>query len=156
LATEKGVVIRVSPTTAWVKTMRTSACETCEAKGTCHTLGGGKEMEVEAINTPKAQVGDKVIIGFETASLIKISFLVYVFPILGLIAGAAIGQELAPAWNLSAPAFSVILGFVFFSIAFLCIRQVGKKLAQKDTYQARIVRIRQHAPADEACYVRQA
>ena len=96
---EEGVVIKTDTATAWIKTIKTSACASCSAKSSCHTMGGGKEMEVEAINTAGARIGDRVVIGFETASLLKASFLLYVFPILGLILGAFIGQTAAPLLN---------------------------------------------------------
>ena len=57
MATEKGVVTKLESNAAWVTTTRTEACESCAAKGSCRTLGGGKEMEVEAINLAGARVG---------------------------------------------------------------------------------------------------
>ena len=47
--TEEGVVIRIDAKNAWIKTVKTGACESCSSRGACNTLGGGKEMEVEAM-----------------------------------------------------------------------------------------------------------
>jgi sigma-E factor negative regulatory protein RseC len=82
LATEQGVVLRTDSEAAWVKTVRSSACEDCTARGSCHTTGGGQDMEVKAINTAGASVGDRIVLSFETASLLKATFLIYVFPII--------------------------------------------------------------------------
>ncbi|QTA92407.1 SoxR reducing system RseC family protein [Desulfonema magnum] len=143
MATEEGIVIKVSNSgTAWVKTTKSSSCEACAARDSCHSMGGGKEMKVETINTAGAKVGDKVIIGFETASLLKAAFLVYVFPILSMIAGAVIGQEVAPNYNFSAPYASVTLGFMFFFLAFLLVRIMGIKMSKKEEYRAKIIRIK--------------
>ena len=65
MATEEGIVFKMGAPgagTAWVKTTRSSACETCSSKGACHGEGGGKEMEmeVEAFNTADARVGDRI------------------------------------------------------------------------------------------------
>ena len=142
MATEEGIVIKTDSQTAWVKTMRTAACEGCAAKEGCHPLGGGKEMEIEAINMVGAKVGDMVLIGFETSSLVIVSFLVYVFPILSMIAGAVMGQKIAPDYQLDGPTLPVILGLLFFLIAFFIIKLIGKKLSAKEDYRARIVRIK--------------
>ncbi|HSO20180.1 MAG TPA: SoxR reducing system RseC family protein, partial [Desulfosarcina sp.] len=47
--------------TAWVKTTRSSACESCSSRDACQAGGGGQEMEVEAINTADARVGDRIV-----------------------------------------------------------------------------------------------
>ena len=141
MTTEEGVVIRVAEQTAWIKTTRSSSCESCSARGSCNSLGGGKEMEVEAHNRVGAAVGDRVVIGFETASLMKASFLLYVFPILGLIVGAVGGQEWARAnqWNEST--VSVLTGFAALAIAFGIVRLVSRRLSTKQEYHAHLVRI---------------
>ncbi len=142
MATEKGTVTKLDSTATYVKTTKTSACESCAAKDSCHTLGGGKEMEVEVINTIGAKEGDEVVMSLETSSLIKASFLIYVFPILCMIAGAVIGQEIAPNYNLSAAVWSLVLGFLFFFLAFLIVRLMGNKLSEKEKYRPKIIRIR--------------
>ncbi|RLC07939.1 MAG: Fis family transcriptional regulator [Deltaproteobacteria bacterium] len=142
LATEKGTVTKLDSTATYVKTTKTSACESCAAKDSCHTLGGGKEMEVEVINTIGAKEGDEVVMSLETSSLIKASFLIYVFPILCMIAGAVIGQEIVPNYNLSAAVWSLVLGFLFFFLAFLIVRLMGNKLSEKEKYRPKIIRIR--------------
>ncbi|MDM8549363.1 SoxR reducing system RseC family protein [Desulfobacterales bacterium HSG2] len=144
MATETGIVTKLGSTTAWVKTTKTSACESCAAKDGCHTLGGGKEMEVEAINTAKAKVGDRVVIGFKDASLIKASFLIYIFPILSMIAGAVIGEKIAEVYGFTASALSVTGGFLFFLLAFLIVKSVGTKLSAKNEYRPKIIRIKRH------------
>lgn len=141
MATEKGIVTKLESTTAWVTTTRTSACETCAAKSACRTLGGGKEMEVEAINPVGAKMGDRVVIGFDTSALVKISFLIYIVPIISMIIGAIIGQKLALLYHYNGSALSAIVGFLFFFLAFLFIKLKGNKIAKKNEYRPRIIRI---------------
>jgi len=104
-------------------------------------MGSGREMEVQAVNTAGAQAGDRVIINFKTASLLKLSFLLYIFPILAMFAGALLGQTAAPFLNIDATALSVICAFLFFVLAFGLIRLGGNRLAQKDEYRPKVVRI---------------
>ena len=145
MATEEGIVIKVEAATAWVKTVKTGACESCAAKSSCHTLGGGKEMEVEAINTAAARIGDRVVIGFETASLLKASFLIYIFPILGLILGAVIGQTAAPFFSLNPSASSIVVGFLFVFLSLWFIKKKGNLLSKQNQYRPKVIRILTHA-----------
>ena len=46
-------------------------------------------MEVDAVNSVGAQVGDRIMLYFETGSLLKATFLLYIFPILCMLLGAA-------------------------------------------------------------------
>ncbi len=141
MATEQGVVLRTDSGSAWVKTVRSSACEGCTASGSCHSMGGERDMEVKAINTAGARVGDRIVLSFETASLLKATFLIYVFPIILLIVGAALGQVLAPLIELGPSALSVLLGFTFFFAALFIVKARANKMAQKNDYQPKITKI---------------
>lgn len=141
MATEHGIVIRTDHGTAWVKTVKSGACEGCSSRGACHSLGRSDEMEVKAINLAGAKVGDRIVLSFATASLLKATFLVYLFPILLLMIGALLGQITAPSLNFNPAWFSAILGFSFFFAAFLVIRAATNKMAQKNEYQPKIIRI---------------
>jgi len=141
LATEQGVVLRTESDAAWVKTVRSSACEGCTARGSCHTTGSGEDMEVKAINSVGAGVGDRIVLSFETASLLKATFLIYVFPIILMIAGAVFGQVLAPFIDFSPSGLSVLLGFAFFFSALFIIKTRANKMAKKNAYQPKITKI---------------
>ena len=147
MATEEGVVFKMGAPgagTAWVKTTSSSACESCSSKHACHAEGGGKEMEVEAINTADARVGDRIVLNIKTASLVKATFLLYVFPILAMIAGAALGQVVASMRGVDPSGLSALTGFLFFGLAFIVIRITGRRLANKSGYQPEIIKIRGH------------
>ncbi len=141
MATEQGVVFRTDSESAWVKTTRSSACEGCTARGSCQTMGGGQEMEVKALNPAGARVGDRIVLSFETSSLLKATFLIYVLPIIFLIAGAAFGQMLAALIGFRTPALSVLLGFTFFFTALFIIKARANKMAKKNAYQPKITKI---------------
>jgi sigma-E factor negative regulatory protein RseC len=98
-------------------------------------------MEVKAINSVGASAGDRIVLSFETASLLKATFLIYVFPVILLIAGAAFGQALAPFIGFSPSALSVLVGFAFFFIALFIIKTRANGMAKKDAYQAKITKI---------------
>jgi sigma-E factor negative regulatory protein RseC len=149
MATEEGLVIKMGAPgsgTAWVKTTRSSACESCSSRHACQTDGSGKEMEVEARNTVDARVGDRIVLSIETASLLKATFLLYVFPILAMIAGAWIGQSMAVSRDMDPSGLSALCGFLFFGLAFIIIRLTGRRLSTNANYQPEIIKVRGHGP----------
>ncbi len=145
MATEEGIVTKVYSSTAWVKCTKSAACESCSAKGFCDTVGGGggsdDDVEVEAINAVGAKVDDRVTISFETSSLLKVSFLVYMVPVLFLILGVVIGDKIAAILNYDQSIFSMLTGFLFLFAAFFFVKTKGKELSKKDEYQPKIIRI---------------
>jgi sigma-E factor negative regulatory protein RseC len=78
---------------------------------------------------------------FQTSSLLKVTFMLYVFPILLLILGAVIGQQLGSVIHFSASASSAIVGFLFFFAAVWGVKSRANKMAKKNQYQPKIVKI---------------
>ena len=147
MATEKGIVIKIDASKAWVKTSRSSACESCASRKSCHSLSGStEEMEVEAINEAGAKVGDRIVLSMQTSSFLKATFLLYIFPILLLLVGAAAGHYSAAFFGIDQSAFSAIIGFLLFFLAFGFVKAKGNKLAQKPDYRPKIIRILGHTP----------
>jgi sigma-E factor negative regulatory protein RseC len=64
-----------------------------------------------------------------------------VFPILLLIIGAVVGQEMAPKFDFNPSGFSAIMGFTFFFAALLIIKTTANKLARKNEYRPKITKI---------------
>jgi sigma-E factor negative regulatory protein RseC len=104
-------------------------------------LGGGKEMEVEAINDAGAKVGQNVVISFDTTPLLKATFLLYVVPILFLMIGAVIGDQMAPHFNFNVSTFSLITGLLFFGLAIMFVKSKGNKMAKKDKYRPKVIKV---------------
>jgi sigma-E factor negative regulatory protein RseC len=142
MATEEGIVTKIpAPGKVLVSTVRSGACSSCTARGMCHTVGGGGEAEVVANNAANARVGDRVVISFQTGSLLKAMFLLYLFPILCLLAGAVIGNNYADTLHFDSSVFSAIIGFLFFGVAVVFVINKGNQMATKDEYQPKIIRI---------------
>lgn len=141
MATEEGVVIEINAGNALVTTTKTSACKGCAAKSSCNAMGGGKEMKVEAINLVGAQIGQNVVISFETTPLLKATFMLYMFPIIVLLIGAFTGQKLGFILNFNPSLCSAFTGFFFFGVSILFVRLQGNKMAKKAEYHPKIIRI---------------
>lgn len=140
MATEEGVVIKTDAGAAWVKTSKTGACKECSARGSCHS-SGGEEMQVEVLNEVGAKVGDRIVLSFETGSLLKATFLLYVFPILLLILGAVIGQETASYLDFNPSGFAAVTGFSFFFAALMIVKIKANQLAKRNEYRPKIIKI---------------
>ena len=139
MATEQGIVIRLGTDTAWVRTTKSSACEGCASRGSC--TAAGDDMEVEALNFAGAKIGDRIVIRFDTGPLLKATFLLYVFPILCMLAGATAGLYLAEALSMDASACSALFGFLLFFGAVAFIRFKGNQMGRSDAYKPKITRI---------------
>jgi sigma-E factor negative regulatory protein RseC len=141
VATEQGVVVRIDAAGAWVKTVRSEACDSCASKGACHTMGGGKEMEVAVLNPIGARVGDRVVIKLGTSPFLKATFLVYMFPVLLLVVGAAAGEWISRSAGLGSPLPSALLGFGSLAAGLLFMRIIARRLAEKAEFRPRITRV---------------
>jgi sigma-E factor negative regulatory protein RseC len=104
-------------------------------------VGSGEEVEVETLNPVGAGIGDRVVLTFETGSFLKANFLLYVLPILMMIAGALIGQRLAPATGIDESAAAVGGGFLLFFLTMVFVRRRANRLARNDAYRPKITRI---------------
>lgn len=141
MATEQGVVVRIDAAGAWVKTVRSEACDSCASKGACHTMGGGKEMEVAVLNPIGARAGDRVVIKLGTSPFLKATFLVYMFPVLLLVVGAAAGEWISRSAGLGSPLPSALLGFGSLAAGLVFMRIIARRLAEKAEYRPRITRV---------------
>ncbi len=90
---EKGTVQKIEDGWAWVETRRTGSCENCGQKSHCLMSGEGNDrMLVKAENVAQARAGDEVELYLNTKTKLKGLFMVYIFPVLGLLIGAIMGN----------------------------------------------------------------
>ncbi|WP_457552323.1 SoxR reducing system RseC family protein [Desulfobacula sp.] len=139
---EDGIVTNANTSLAWVKTIRSTACEHCASKDSCGTPGDLQEMTITVKNTLNVEKGDHVIIGLETRPILFVTFLLYVFPIILLITGAVIGNYIAPSFQMDPSLISILLGSLFFGLSFFIIRKKNNTLAKKEEYKPFLVKKR--------------
>jgi sigma-E factor negative regulatory protein RseC len=147
MAIEPGIVTRIGKTssrTVWVKTVPCGGCESCASRDSCGTNAGSQEREVEVDNPIGATVGDRIQISISTGSLLKATFLLYLFPILCMLIGGIAGQDIGLRldWNTSSSA--AIAAFFCLAAAMLVVRVSGNRMAKKAKYRPRIIRILGH------------
>ncbi|HCY84501.1 MAG TPA: Fis family transcriptional regulator [Desulfobacteraceae bacterium] len=153
MITENGIVTQSNDKTAWVKTTRSAACESCSSKDSCGTSHhGSQDMIVTVKNTLCVQAGDNVVIGIETKPMLYLSFLLYVFPVLLLLVGALVGDTLAPLIDMNKSLAAMLLGFFSFAAAFLVVRKKQATLSGNDAYKPFLVRKKSRS-AIEGCAI---
>lgn len=120
---QEGIVIELNDNIAKVKVARHSHCENC---GACP---GSNAMIVKAINDIGAREGQKVIFQIKEDGMVKAAFIVYIFPLLLVIAGLMMGSLTAEVINASAVNFQVaggIVGFMFSIVVIIYYEKVYK------------------------------
>lgn len=144
MAIEQGIVIRIGASgsaTAWVKTVRSSACASCASKDHCNPGHGAQEQEVEAINLAGARAGDRVQLAIHTGALLKAMFMLYIFPILCMLAGGVIGDWMAPTFNADPSSVAMIAAIGCFGAALVVVRIRGRRMGGSEEYRPKIIRI---------------
>jgi sigma-E factor negative regulatory protein RseC len=140
----EGTIISTSPDETWVETSRASACGSCSSKAGCGTttlnqMLGSKTSAFKVLNPIGARAGERVVIGVEETALLKSSALVYLLPLVLLLAGAMLGGWLAPA-NTLADAYAaagMLLGLVS---GFFLLKQVSAGAKGNRAFQPVILR----------------
>ncbi len=94
---EEGKVVKVEGEIAIIHAERGSSCGGCSAKSACHAMSGdnSKMMEMKAINDLGAKEGDRVKVAIDSIVFLKSSFLIYVVPLVVMIAGGIAGDSYA-------------------------------------------------------------
>jgi sigma-E factor negative regulatory protein RseC len=121
---------------------KSSFCENCASTRNCQVGTDNRSMLVEAHNQLGAAVGDRVKVATSSKTFLQSSFILYIVPLLFLIAGAVSGQvvgtmlEQGPDPNL----LSAILGVAFLAGSFVLIR-VGSRAIPKEITMPRVIEI---------------
>jgi sigma-E factor negative regulatory protein RseC len=140
MAREEGIVLRCDGQMAWVRTQRAGACRHCASRQDCGTVDGSS-IEVEAVNLVSAAAGDRVELSCRSGPLLQVMFLLYLFPVLCLLAGAATGQAVSGALGLDPSVSAAVLGVAALGAALLVTRRVGQRWAGNTTYRVQVTKI---------------
>ena len=143
---EKGIIDHTEGNRAFVIIKRSSACATCSSRGMCRSHGD-REMFIEVTNHLQAKTGDHVEIKMPTGSFLKLSLLVYILPIVALIAGAYFGAELSGYFRFNPTPLSLAGGAIAMIITFAVLRMIDRSAQNTEKYRPRMTRILLNAKA---------
>ena len=136
---EQGVIEKIMNQKAVVRVNQTSACESCKSRGSCDI--SGRNMIVEINNDIHAKVGDYVELSVPEGTVIKLSLIVYLFPVIALMIGAFLGASIGASIHINNSLTAVIGGGLGMIIVFLVLKMYEKTERFKGRYRTRMTRI---------------
>jgi len=145
---ETARVVAIDGEQAWVVTQRRSACESCSANKGCGAgimarglMPGRATMQIKAANLAGAVVGEDVVLGVDDRILLRSALLMYLLPLLALMTGAFLGEQLNAVFLLVRNEYLSVLGGLSAMIAMLWwLHRHARLLAATGDYQPRILR----------------
>jgi sigma-E factor negative regulatory protein RseC len=141
MSTEEGTITKVAEDKAWVRVRRSAMCDVCNNKSACHIIGSSETMEAETLNTVNGKEGDRVLIKIPSKSLWKISFILYMIPVIFLIAGIIFGMKLAKNYSMEPELGALLLGVVGCILSFFPIKLFAKQVRKNKEYTPEIIKI---------------
>lgn len=128
---QTGIVINKDGKYIDIVAMRESACgsdcSTCPAK-----CSESKACTVRALNSVNAQVGDRVSLEMNTKAVLSYICLVYGLPLLFFMVGVAVSSMFLKNYNSEKyQLYSLIIGIILMSIAFIIIKRIDKRSEKK-------------------------
>lgn len=139
LIKEQGKIEEIRKQTALVRIQKRSACAHCESKGSCSI--SKRDMLIEVPNDLQAGVGDQVEVSVPEGTLLKLSALIYLLPVLLLLIGAFLGTLLGDALQMNSSLTAIILGGGFMGISFYGLILFDRKKRKGNKYYPRMTRI---------------
>jgi sigma-E factor negative regulatory protein RseC len=127
MSAERGIVEKVEPGWAWVKTKRSSACASCDSRHHCLTQGGD-QMLVKAQNTAQAKKGDEVELYLSTKTKLKGTAIVYLLPVFGVFVGAFSATPLSKALGLNPSLGMAVFTLTGLVIAVFLMRYLANRM----------------------------
>ena len=137
---EQGIIEDVSGRKTLVRIKKSSACATCESRSDCG-VDSGKNMVVEVANNLGGGKGDHVELSVPSGAFLKLSLLVYILPVIALIAGAFAGGALAGVLHMPLSLASVIGGFLAMGVTFYALKRFDRSSRASSKFQPRMTRI---------------
>jgi sigma-E factor negative regulatory protein RseC len=133
---EIGVVKSIDGLNAKVLISRQgSPCENC-TQDTCTIPEKG--IETEAINAAGAKVGQKVKVVMKSYTFIKGPIILYIFPLIALIAGAILGKMYLSGYfsETNSDLLAALTGFLALFISILIVKFLTGRMNRKIEYKS--------------------
>lgn len=143
-------VIRVEGDEIWIRTEAQSGCHSCGAKSGCGSALIARffpQRLTQKLQLPRGDTagtpspGDQLVLGINEAYLQRISLMLYLLPLLGLLLGAIAGQVI-----FGTELASILMGLSGLGLALYLVRAGTGRLAGLYSGGIRILRIEHSRP----------
>ena len=149
MISEQGIVQEIKAGTAIVKIQKSAACNHCESKGSCDI--SNREMIVEVYNELGATAGDLVEVSVPEGAIIKLSLLVYFFPVIALLIGAFLGNYLSRHLETDPSLTSIVVGGICMGAVFFFLKKVDRSRKSTGNNYPRMTRILSNVTVPQPC-----
>lgn len=109
--------------------VKLNAVESCRSCGLCKT---NEDFILEVLDECNAKIGDFVLVEIKKENYYKVTFLVYLFPLILFILGTIIGYIVGEKYNLDPQLLGFALGMIFLAVSYIMIRFIDKKSIKKE------------------------
>lgn len=138
---ETGRVVAIEEGAVWVETLRKTTCSSCSANTGCghglmDKLGVGRQRGfVRVLSDLQLALNDVVVIGISEDLLLRTAILVYLLPLLGLLAGALLASSLGLAEGLI-----ILCAMASLLVSWLAVRWHCRRTEQDPARQPVVLR----------------
>ncbi|HQO04425.1 MAG TPA: SoxR reducing system RseC family protein [Spirochaetota bacterium] len=140
MSLETGIVVEKNGATVRVEAEAHHACASCEAKHICIPGGEIKKRSLVIHNSIGAEPGDYVEFIVREQSVVASSVLIYLFPVIALVAGSMLGLSLDHLFTIDEDLTAGIFGLAAFLFSFLIIRVITPLLTEKASFMPELTR----------------
>lgn len=137
---ETGIVVEKSGSSVRVEAEAYHACASCAARHTCIPGGEVKKRSLVITNSIYAEPGDYVEFIIQEKSVVASSLLLYLFPVIALIAGSAAGLSLDHVFHVDKDLSAGICGLVAFLLSFVIIRLISPVISNSSSFMPKLTR----------------
>ena len=132
------VVRVIDKNSAEVEIRRHSACSECGGCG----HGKSENARFQVLNPIKAQEGEIVLLEMATSNLMTAVMIIYLLPLIDLIAGYVVGTWLNTTFHfMKGEGFAIICGLIFFALTFVFVKYYDKRAGFKSGFKPRITKV---------------
>ena len=136
---EEGIVEETRRNTAVIKIEKSASCKHCSEKDSCSV--SDRNILIEVKNILNAKEGDRVEVSVPEGTFMKLSLMVYIFPVIALMIGAFLGDFLSRFMSTDPSATAAITAAIFLAASFIGLKIFEKKKGTVDKYSPRMTRI---------------
>ena len=108
-------------------------------------------VEAETINTAGAKEGDRVLIRIKAKSLLKTSFIFYMFPAIALLVGSFYGMDIGKKYYEDPELISILGGAIAFIISFIIVKFISMYIKGKKDYMSEVIKILPQLKSSDNC-----
>lgn len=146
-----GVIVEEKGDTAVVRIQRHLSCEGCGRCGGILGKADQHELVVKVLNPVKARTGQRVLVESDDRQVIFVSFMLYIVPLAGLIAGIFLWLNLADYLGLAGgqDLAAAGAGFGLMALIFLGIRVWDRRVKDNPKYKPVITELLKEQGSEE-------